>query len=230
MGEKRPVRFTDLFRYYRGLPHQIAALEMLGEAIPASLMHRDNEWFKVWSQDGKQADYVTAAQLRTMGANTVTDQQVRDLNDCLRMFNITSPARIRHFLAQTMHESGLLRWMTELASGGAYEGRSDLGNTQTGDGRRFKGAGALQLTGRYNYQLFADYMGDERVMEGADYVSVRYPFTSAGFWWQQNGINAFVDSGASCRQISARVNGRDPANGLAERERLFAAATNIIRA
>lgn len=50
---KTPVRFTDLFRYYRQLPHQDAALQMLGELIPQSLLHRENEWFKVWSQDGK---------------------------------------------------------------------------------------------------------------------------------------------------------------------------------
>lgn len=50
---KTPVSFTDLFRYYRGLPHQMAALKMLGELIPASLLHRENEWFKVWSQAGK---------------------------------------------------------------------------------------------------------------------------------------------------------------------------------
>lgn len=53
MSDKTPIRFTDLFRYYRGLPHQIAALEQLGELIPASLLHRDNEWFKVWSAGGR---------------------------------------------------------------------------------------------------------------------------------------------------------------------------------
>lgn len=56
MSDKTPVRFTDLFRYYRGLPHQIAGLEMLGKQIPASLLHRDNEWFKTWAADGKQPD------------------------------------------------------------------------------------------------------------------------------------------------------------------------------
>lgn len=53
MSNKKPIRFADLFRYYRGLPHQMAALEILGQQIPASLLHRDNEWFKVWSQAGK---------------------------------------------------------------------------------------------------------------------------------------------------------------------------------
>ena len=63
MGPKIPVTFTDLFKYYKGLPHQTAALQMLGEQIPASLLHRDNEWFKVWSQDGKQVNLAAALKL-----------------------------------------------------------------------------------------------------------------------------------------------------------------------
>jgi hypothetical protein len=93
-----------------------------------------------------------------------------------------------------------------------------------GDGRRFKGGGAIQLTGRYNYQRFADFIEDQDVMEGAAYVATTYPFTSAGFWWHLNAMNAVVDQGATCRQVSARVNGRDPANGLADREVYYARA------
>jgi predicted chitinase len=146
----------------------------------------------------------------------------------LARFNINTPARIQHFLAQVGHESGGLKWMLELASGDAYEGRKDLGNTQQSDGPRFKGAGAIQLTGRFNYQKFANYIKDPDVMDGAAYVASRYPFSSAGFWWHQNAINAFVDQGASCRQVSAKVNGRDPANGLADREAYFTRAAAAI--
>lgn len=53
---KTPVQFLDLFRYYKGLPHQIAALTQLGELIPASLLHRENDWFHTWSQAGKQPE------------------------------------------------------------------------------------------------------------------------------------------------------------------------------
>jgi predicted chitinase len=154
--------------------------------------------------------------------------QLTDLNACLARFNINTPARIQHFLAQVGHESGGLKWMLELASGDAYEGRKDLGNTKQGDGPRFKGAGAIQLTGRFNYQKFADYIKDPDVMDGAAYVASRYPFSSAGFWWHQNAINAFVDQGANCRQVSAKVNGRDPANGLADREAYFTRAVAAI--
>jgi len=53
---KAPVRFSDLFRYYKGDPHQLAAIEILGREIPLELLGRDQEWFKVWSQAGKSPE------------------------------------------------------------------------------------------------------------------------------------------------------------------------------
>ena len=214
-------------------PHQLAALGRLDERLRD---HPDilQEFTDGWRAQGSPAapappaELVTMAQAAAVFTRSPSASQLADLNSCLRRFAINTPARIRHFLAQVGHESGGLRWMLELASGDAYEGRQDLGNTRTGDGRRFRGAGAIQLTGRYNYQRFADYIKDPDVMDGASYVSIRYPFTSAGFWWHLNAINAFVDQGASCRQVSAKVNGRDPANGLADREAYFARSVAAI--
>lgn len=161
-----------------------------------------------------------------------TTTQLQDLDETMQAYGITTPARARHFLAQACHESGGLRWLLELADGSAYEPPSklaaDLGNTQKGDGPRFKGGGVGQLTGRWNYQRFADHTGDPRVMEGCSYVAERYPFRSFGFWWQQNNMNALVDVGATCRKVSRYVNGKDPANGLADREAAFARATRAI--
>jgi putative chitinase len=171
---------------------------------------------------------VTAEQCEAIFLRPITGEQLADLNSCLDRFSIHTPPRMRQFLAQIGHESGGLRWLKELADGTAYEGRRDLGNTIPGDGPRFKGAGAIQLTGRANYEEFATFIGDLRVMEGCDYVSIRYPFTSAGFWWHTNLINALVDADASCRAISARVNGRDPANGLEDREAYFARSLQAI--
>jgi len=162
---------------------------------------------------------ITIVQAKAVYGWAITAQQFIDLNACLRRFDITKPARLRHFLSQTAHESGGLRWMAEIASGAAYEGRRDLGNTQPGDGKRFKGAGAIQLTGRANYQAFANFIKDHRVMEGWKYVSVAYPFTSAGFWWQNNKMNALCDSGATVEQVTRRVNGGQ--NGLAGRKRYY---------
>jgi predicted chitinase len=212
-------------------PHQLAALQALDESLSDA---QRQEFTELWRAQGSpsapapQPELVTMAQATAVFTRAPSTTQLADLNACLTRFNINTPARIRHFLAQVAHESGGLRWMLELASGDAYEGRADLGNTRAGDGRRFKGAGAIQLTGRFNYQRFADYIKDPDVMDGAAYVSARYPFTSAGFWWHLNAINAFVDQGANCRQVSAKVNGRDPANGLADREACFARAVAAI--
>jgi putative chitinase len=205
-------------RQGRLTPHQLAALGRLDEILTDA---QRREFTELWRAQGSPAapapQLVTAAQALAVFERAPTPAQLADLNACCRRFEINTPARIRHFLAQVGHESGGLRWMVELADGTAYEGRQDLGNNQHGDGPRFKGAGAIQLTGRYNYQRFADFIRDPRVMEGATYVAERYPFTSAGFWWQRNNMNALVDSGASVRAVSARVNGRDPANGLNDR-------------
>ena len=124
---------------------------------------------------------VTDAQMKKMGW---TNYHLSDLNKCINKFGITTKARLRHFIAQTSHESGLGKWTQEL--GGTsycskYDGRKDLGNTQPGDGCKYKGAGYIQLTGRYNYQKFANYIGDQKVMNGCSYVATNYPWTSAGY-------------------------------------------------
>jgi len=174
------------------------------------------------------AGLVTADQAAQIFGTSVTDSQLTDLNFCLSTFEINTPERIRQFVAQIAHESGGLQYMQEIASGEDYEGRDDLGNTEPGDGPKYKGAGALQLTGRANYQRLADFLKDPKVMDGVDYVGEKYPFTSGGFWWHDNAMNSYVDGGATCRQVSTRVNGADPANGLEDREAYYATASQVI--
>ena len=209
-------------------PHQLAAFTALWESMTDAQKQGFTELWRAAGSPAAAPELVSAAQALAVFGRAPTAQQLADLNACLWRFGINTPTRIRHFLAQVGHESGGLRWMLELSTGAAYEGRKDLGNTQPGDGPRFKGAGAIQLTGRFNYQRLADFIRDQDVMDGAAYVANRYPFTSAGFWWHLNAINAFVDQGASCRQVSAKVNGRDPANGLADREAYFTRAVAAI--
>ena len=107
----------------------------------------------------------------------------------------------------------------EYDTGWGYEFRSDLGNKYEGDGPKYKGADAIHLTGRANYQAFADFTGDPRVMEGCRYVAANYPWRSAGFFWETNGLNGLVDRGASVVQVTQVVNGGD--NGLDERQLFY---------
>ena len=74
------------------------------------------------------------------------------LNNAMARYDINTPKRISSFIAQLLHESGGFMYVKEIANGSAYEGRKDLGNTEVGDGVKFKGRGLIQLTGRANYK------------------------------------------------------------------------------
>ncbi|MGC8710959.1 MAG: glycoside hydrolase family 19 protein [Leptodesmis sp.] len=177
--------------------------------------------------NGLSQQLITKQQAEAVFGNPIYESELADLNDCLNRYQINTPARMRHFLSQIAHESGGLRWMKELADGSDYEGRADLGNTQPGDGPRYKGAGVIQLTGRANYLAFSNAIGDPRVMEGCDYVAQTYPFTSAGFWWHNNGMNSLCDQGATVEQITLRVNGGY--NGLQDRRAYYKKACAVIQ-
>lgn len=169
---------------------------------------------------------VTKSQAEAIYGNPIRDCQLKDLNNCLSRFQINTPPRMRHFLSQTAHESGGLKWLKELADGSAYENRKKLGNIQPGDGPKYKGAGVIPLTGRNNYLDFSKYINDPRVMDGVDYVSREYPFTSAGFWWHNNKMNLLCDRNASVEEVTKRVNGGR--NGLTDRIAYYQKACKFI--
>lgn len=84
------------------------------------------------------------------------------LSEC-EASGVINKKQIAYILATAQHESHLGRWMEEFASGWDYEGRADLGNTQPGDGPRYKGRGFVQLTGRRNYTFWKDRLGIDLV-------------------------------------------------------------------
>jgi putative chitinase len=154
------------------------------------------------------------------------DQFLDALNAAMAEFEITSPARIAAFLAQIAHESGQLRYVKEIASGDAYEGRRDLGNVVAGDGRRFKGRSFIQVTGRKNYAnvmiaLDIDCLNHPELLE----LPVNAARVSA-WWWKQHGLNELADTG-DFKRITKIINGGY--NGLAEREAFYKVAKNVLR-
>ena len=131
------------------------------------------------------------------------------LAEAMRENEINTAGRQAAFLAQLAHESGQLRYWEEIASGAAYEGRVDLGNTQPGDGRRFKGRGPIQVTGRANYRAAGAALGVD--LEGHPELAstVEVGFRVAGWYWKKRGLNQLADDDTleSFRKITRRING-----------------------
>ena len=116
-------------------------------------------------------------------------------------------------IANLMHETGNFKWMSEIADGSAYEWREDLGNTSAGDGKKYKGAGVLMLTGKYNYSRAAEKLQDPLILErGWKYVTDQYPFRSALGWIEDNDLlNVCLTKGFDdcCYRINGGFNGYD---------------------
>ena len=142
------------------------------------------------------------------------------LVEAMKIFGIDTPIRRAHFLAQCAHESGGFKWVREFASGKAYEGRKDLGNTQEGDGVRYKGRGYIQLTGRANYTKFRGSVSKDVVSEPI-LVEQDYVAQSAAWFWKINNFNSFSndDSVETLKKVTKRVNGGY--NGYEDRKKYF---------
>ena len=143
------------------------------------------------------------------------------LNAAMREFHINTPVRQAAFLAQIANESGELRYVKEIASGAAYEGRKDLGNTQPGDGMRYKGRGLIQITGRNNYAECGKAMGVDLITNPELLETNDLACRSAAWFWASRGLNDLADKGDFYR-ITKRINGGT--NGLKERQAYYAKA------
>ncbi len=147
------------------------------------------------------------------------------IQQAMEEFDITSYSRETAFLAQLAHESGELRYMEELASGAAYEGREDLGNTKPGDGKRYKGRGPIQLTGRANYAKYGQLLGVDLVNDPTIAATKEIGFRIAGQFWKLNGLNELADQ-LDFRQITKRINGGY--NGLDDRIMYYQRAKHVL--
>ena len=158
------------------------------------------------------------------------------LQAAMTEFEIDQPAREAAFIAQLAHESGELRFMEEIwgptAAQRRYEPPSTLatklGNTEMGDGKRFKGRGPIQITGRVNYTRFGDLLGLDLAADPPRAGVPDVAFRIAGLFWSKKGLNELADlaTAASFRQITRRINGGF--NGLADRQRFYEVARTVL--
>ena len=136
--------------------------------------------------------------------------------------DINTPTRLAAFLAQVGHESGSLRHVREVwgptPAQERYEGRRDLGNTEPGDGFRYRGRGLIQCTGRDNYRRVTQWLSAygapnfEHAPEKLE--DPQWAVWSAAAWWRHNGCNEIADSG-DFERLTKRINGG--LNGLQDR-------------
>jgi len=162
-----------------------------------------------------------------------------------------TPLRATHFFAQTGHETGEFKLFAEnlnysvdglkkifpkyfpgtLAEGYArnpekianlvYGNRMGNGAEASGDGYKFRGRGALQLTGKSNYEAFSKYLNKPEIMTNPDLVSTTYAFESAMFFFDRNKLWEICDKGvndATILALTKRINGGT--NGLDHRKLL----------
>ena len=170
------------------------------------------------------------------------------LKAAMTFFKMT-PERAAHFFAQTSHETGGFKLFVENLNYSAqglqgtfgkyfpgtleesyarkpeaiasrvYANRMGNGDEASKDGWKFRGRGALQLTGKSNYEAFAKYLGKPEIMTNPDLVATTYAFESAMFFFDKNSLWSICDKGVTNDTILAltkRINGGT--NGLADRQ------------
>jgi putative chitinase len=166
----------------------------------------------------------------------------------MAMLKLT-PVRAAHFFAQTSHETGGFKAFSENLNYSAqglqgifgkyfpgnleesyarqpekianrvYASRMGNGAEASGDGWKFRGRGALQLTGKANYEAFAKYLGTNEVMENPDLVATKFAFESAMFFFERNKLWSICDKGindAAILELTKRINGGT--HGLEDRK------------
>ena len=169
------------------------------------------------------------------------------MKKAMEFYKLT-PVRAAHFFAQTAHETGgfkafaenlnysgdglkgifgkyfpgnlneLYARNPEKIANRVYGSRMGNGDEKSGDGYKFRGRGALQLTGKENYKAFSDYLKKPEIMTNPDLVATTYSFESAMFFFDKNKLWSICDQGvndASILSLTKRINGGT--HGLADR-------------
>ncbi|MBA4287398.1 MAG: chitinase [Pseudomonas sp.] len=151
------------------------------------------------------------------------------LNTAMQRYQIVGRKRVSAFIAQLGHESGQLRYVREIwgptPAQAKYEGRADLGNTQPGDGSKYRGRGLIQITGRANYAACGEALGLDLITQPELLELPQYASMSAAWFWKQNGLNDLADRD-QFNTITRRINGG--LNGLQDRLEIWSRARAVL--
>jgi putative chitinase len=151
------------------------------------------------------------------------------LNTAMQRYQIVGRKRVGAFIAQLGHESGQLRYVREIwgptPAQAKYEGRADLGNTQSGDGSKYRGRGLIQITGRANYAACGEALGLDLITQPELLELPQYAAMSAAWFWKQNGLNDLADRD-QFNTITRRINGG--LNGLQDRLEIWSRARAVL--
>lgn len=148
------------------------------------------------------------------------------LNTHMEKNGINTKLRVAHFLAQLGHESDHFRTTREYASGAAYEGRRDLGNIRAGDGKRFRGRGPIQITGRYNYEKYGKKLGIDLVSKPELAETPDVGVRIAILYWNDHGLSELADKD-DVKRITKKINGGY--NGLNSRIAMLENAKRVLK-
>jgi putative chitinase len=195
----------------------------------------DGTWTKMFAGEVIKEDVVTPIKgifkLEKLKGH-VPDSVITQIPDTAKKFNITTPLRLAHFLAQCGHESGGFKAVSENVNYSAdglkkifpkyfpgnlsesyarnpekiaskvYGGRMGNGDESTKDGFKFRGRGYIQLTGKDNYKNFAKFIGEDTIAN-PDLVATKYPLASAAFFFDSNKLWSICDKGVDDATVTA---------------------------
>lgn len=238
------VNLQDFFKYFSGTKNQVEAISILEGVIPSSLLQEDTTWIIKYREappvPEKVDGPVTPELMQAFSGHPAYsfDQAFcDDFNDLLSTTGFdTDLTAFQMLISQMAHETANWKYMKEIGDVAyftkMYEGRSDLGNNQKGDGAKFSGCGAIQCTGRANFQASYDYLqqkrglNDPRIMaEGTSYTADIYPF-SICIGWLINNDYLNLCKGGDILACTRRLNGGT--NGLEDRSQWFDKAKQVI--
>ncbi len=129
------------------------------------------------------------------------------LNTAMQRYQIVGTKRMAAFIAQIGHESGQLVYVRELwgptPTQARYEGRKDLGNTEAGDGFKFRGRGLIQVTGRANYAACGEALALDLINHPELLEQPQHACMSAAWFWATHGLNTLASAGGSANSGSS---------------------------